>query len=212
MGQELLVNAWIVPSTPRPTSSQLGYLGNYTIKFTKPDGTDYVWQSTSNAYPDGSLWTTIKPDQVGNWSAVFIFGGATVLGNILPPATSPVTHFTVQAEPLTGYPWPLSSLPTDYWRYPLNAENREWYSIAGDWPVPKYNASWTNFNPWTQGPNSPHILWDMTTSISGIQGGYSSSSNYGKGEYIMTNNMVVIAQGMGYVNFADGVHCIDMAT
>src|SRR5665647_1072200 len=45
--QILLVNAWIVPSTARPTTSQLGYLGNYTITFTKPDVTTYAWQSTS---------------------------------------------------------------------------------------------------------------------------------------------------------------------
>jgi outer membrane protein assembly factor BamB len=208
----LLVQAWIVPSTARPTSSQLGYLGNYTITFTKPDGTTFDWKSTSNAFPDGTMWTTIVPDQVGNWTAVFKFGGATVLGNILPPANSPVTYFTVQLEPLAGYPWQLSQLPTDYWTYPINSEHREWYSIAGDWPVASYNASKTNFNPWTQGPNSSHILWDMKTAISGIQGGYSSDSNYGKGEYIAQLGISYIAQGMGYMNAPDGVHCIDMAT
>ncbi|HLN46126.1 MAG TPA: PQQ-binding-like beta-propeller repeat protein [Candidatus Sulfotelmatobacter sp.] len=211
IGQTLLVNAWIVPSTSKPPNSQLGYLGNYTITFTKPDGTKFDWKSEGISFPDATMWFTIVPDQIGNWSAVFYFSGANVMGNIWPPATSPVTHFMVQSEPLTGYPWPLSALPTDYWQYPINSENREWYSIAGDWSVASYNASKVNYNPWTKAPNTAHILWDMRTCISGVQGGYGSDPKYGQ-EYISTQGISYIAQGLGYMNAPDGVHCIDLAT
>ena len=209
VGQTLLVNAWVTPSTSKITNSQYGYLGNYTVTLTKPDKTTYVWQSSGAIYPDATMWFNYIPDQVGNWTAVFYFSGANVTGNIWPPATSPVTTFTVTQEPLGG--WPLSPLPTDYWTYPINSENREWYSVAGDWPIGSYNASKINFNPWSKAPNTAHVLWSMRTTISGIQGGYGSDSNYGQ-EYINTQGISYISQGLGYMNAPDGLRCIDMAT
>ncbi len=91
---------------------------------------------------------------------------------------------TVQTDPVL--PWPVSPLPTDYWTRPVVPENREWTSILQDYPWrgPGTSSNWpadTNrywspayaFNPYTQGPNSAHIVWERAGPgvISGLYGG-----------------------------------------
>ena len=89
---------------------------------------------------------------------------------------------------------PAAALPTDYWSRPVSIENREWWSILGNYPPygivgggPTWpadtNTYMSNYNyvPYVQGPNTCHIVWYQQESDSGIIGGtagaYSVSSN-----------------------------------
>ena len=83
-----------------------------------------------------------------------------------------------------------SNRPTDDWTRPVPMENREWWptprnfpawGIVGEgshWPesTSKYMANY-DFLPYTQGPESPHIVWKRLGGIAGIIGG--SVGQYG---------------------------------
>ena len=101
-----------------------------------------------------------------------------------PTSTSERT-LTVQEEMV--YSWPESDLPTDYWTRPAVKENREWWTILGDYPwrgpsggpvwdelypgTSPYYSGCQRFTPWVQGPESAHVAWRQLNQISGIHGG-----------------------------------------
>ncbi len=200
IGQPILVNVWLDPGP-----SYVRHLNDYRITFTKPDGTKDV--IVLNSYPaDGTAWFEYTPDQLGNWSVKFEFpGGYFSKGNYtvpigsgtaydgytesynqsvyyLPDATGEQT-FTVQQDLVAS--WPAVPAPTDYWTRPVEPENREWYSIIGDfpwygpgggpdWPA-RTSTTWNArqaFTPYVQAPNTAHIAWTRLDTISaGIIGG-----------------------------------------
>ncbi len=192
VGQTFLVNVWTNPPLHRAR-----YHTDYTVTITDPDGNEDA--ITMESYPaDTTAWLEYVADQEGTWKIKFEFGGsyfpeAEVPGGFFEPAmvTLNSTYYepsstewqelTVQAEPVLS--WPPSSLPTDYWTWPISPENREWWSIAGhypwrgpgggpDWPANtnKYWSSQYNFEPWVQAPNTAHIAWRRQTSLAGLIG------------------------------------------
>ncbi len=200
IGQPILVNVWLDPGP-----SYVRHFTGYKITFTKPDGTTDV--VTVNSYPaDGTAWFEYTPDQVGNWKAKFEFpGGYFPKGNYTVPIGSGTAYdgytesynqsvyylpdatgdqsLTVQQNMVAS--WPVIPSPTDYWKRPVEPENREWMSTIGDYPWygpgggPDWPAgtstTWNArqaFTPYVTAPNTAHIAWKRLDAISaGIIGG-----------------------------------------
>ena len=205
VGQTFLVNMWVAPALHVSR-----YLTGFKVTITKPDGTtDAI---TMNSYrADTTAWFEYIADQIGTWKLKFEFpGGYFPAGNYTvhpgafagasvvnfqqscyyTPSSTPEQELTVQTE--TVLSWPPSALPTDYWTRPINFDNREWWSIAGNYPWygpagggPNWETLWNElypqttkyatprqgFVPWVQAPSSAHIVWKRQNAISGIAGG-----------------------------------------
>ena len=202
VGQTVVVNVWL-----RPPTHVSRHLTNYKVTITDPDGEQTI-KTLESYYGDTTSWFTFIPDKVGTWKLKFDFAGehfpetdavggfgepATIhLGACYyKPASTEEQELEVQTESV--YPWPASPLPTDYWTRPISPENREWWSIAGnypwttkggadyeDWPAgTNPYASNYKFVPWVQAPNSAHVLWRKETSIGGLIGGSMYESSLG---------------------------------
>jgi hypothetical protein len=228
LNQEMTVNMWIYPSPTGPHFSggrlaQMEFTG-LTITFTRPDGTKDTFMPTDGSgglapgqsETIGALWFLYKPNQVGNWTAQFSFPGATFDDKpttndtvTYEPATSQLVTFTVQNDAVRVGMDPVP-LPTDYWTKPINANNREWYAVGGDWLQNTYNAAVTSFNPYSDAPDSGHILWTNQVSAGGIIGGLWGSLSY---EDSVGGNPPIIMMGKVYYNMPGTVfRCVDLYT
>ncbi|HLN45879.1 MAG TPA: PQQ-binding-like beta-propeller repeat protein [Candidatus Sulfotelmatobacter sp.] len=205
VGQTILVNMWVSPALHVSR-----YFTGFKVTITKADGTKDV--ITMNSYrADTTAWFEYIADQVGTWKLKFDFPGAYFpAGNytVYPGAFAGASivnfpqscyytasstteqELTVQTEPVLS--WPPSPLPTDYWTRPIAFDNREWWSIAGNYPwygpadggpnwetlwnerypdTTKYASPRQGFVPWVQAPNTAHVSWKRQNAISGIAGG-----------------------------------------
>ena len=189
IGQELLVNAWTIPA-PGANRAHTGY----TITITKPDGTTYVVGPVNSFVADGTYWFTYVPDQIGTWKIQFTYAGdyypagryvdgllnnSAGPGGFLDQRDYPSTYYlpdstqeqtlTVQQDLVAS--WPPSALPTDYWSRPISLENREWYTIGGNYPYSYFNSITAYAGPFVQGPNTAHVLWRQQGDLGGLIGG-----------------------------------------
>jgi len=233
VGQQATLMMWL--GQPNPTAS--GLVGsrwtNFTIAVTKPDGTtETLGPFTANDASFAVGYYT--PNQIGNYTFKFIFPGQHVTG-VSPMTMAPVDRYyaassfttvlTVQQEPATTMP--QASLPTSYWTRPINSNNQDWYSISGNWLAlgastfgsTNYNAT-GNFNAFTRGPNSAHILWTKPLEAGGLIGGEfggTSTSNYFTGKTYQTEfQPPVIINGVLYYNAPtnprEGFYAVDLRT
>lgn len=245
VNQPILVNIW---NDPGP--SYVRYFKDYKVTLTKPDGTTNV--VTLNSYPaDGTAWFEYIVDQVGIWKLKFDFlGGYFPAGNYTVPIGSgtaydgytesynqsvyylpdstPETTLIVQNDMVAS--WPPALLPTDYWTRPGQPENREWWSILGnypwygpgggpDWPA-KTSTTWNArqaFTPWVQAPSSSHIAWKRLDTISsGIVGGdngFTTISGGGTAPSIIYNGFAYSSITKPYDGVTQSVWtCTDIRT
>ena len=175
LGQPILVNLWV---TPGMSSGRV--MRGYKVTITNPNGTQTVLPFDSEP-ATGAIWFEWTMDQVGTWKLKFDFAGcyfngsttqATQSAYYLPSSTAEQT-VTVQTDMVAS--WPPAPLPTDYWTRPVPYEHREWWTILGNYPWtgpgggtvwdelypntnPWYSSSY-RFIPWTQAPNTCHIVW-----------------------------------------------------
>ncbi len=219
VNQELLVNAWTIPTPPYNTSAATvvpigGFYpviprNDYMFTFTDPQGNvDTVGPFTS--YEDGTIWFIYVPDQVGTWAVEFTWPGDDKF-----TAASAMVQLVVQQDPIPS--WPKAELPTEQWTYPINPENKEWAEIAGGYWEPTtfngrgYDSSGSRFNPYTRAPNSAHVLWKLEP-VSGMAG--LVGQPYGQ---LLTGTATsaavdVIMLGRGYYQTKGMIHCIDVTT
>ncbi len=196
VNQALLVNLWTTPATHASR-----YHPSYVITITKPDGTQDVVDLPSYK-ADATAWFEIIPDQIGTWTLKFDFPGtyfpeATVTGGFMEPtqvtlnsayynpSSSPILNLTVQEDMIASW---QTEMPTDYWTRPAHVENRDWWTILGNYPATGYvggGAVWDElypdtspvwnarhkFIPWVQAPNTAHIVWKRQGNIAGLIGG-----------------------------------------
>jgi outer membrane protein assembly factor BamB len=174
------------------------------IYITNPAG-DTDTFGPIKSYDDGTTWMTYIPDKVGNWTIEFSWAG----DDSFTACTTGKQILTVQVVPIST--WTSSPLPIDYWTYPINPENREWYQISGPWLGIGNGASQANYNAYSQAPASSHVLWKLSPSqgIAGQIGGqYGTTAWYGAN----ASSIYDIIGGRGYYQ-ADGmIRCIDTRT
>ncbi len=238
INQEVLVNAWTTPAPPRwmdlnmtpPTDPNdplyfVGQSGNsgiprlgYLYTITKPDGSiSKVGPRTSDGV--GTDWFIFKPDQTGTWTVEFSWPGVEFKdnsGNVIASYSSCTTgkqQLIVQADPIS-YPAP-AELPTDQWSYPINSENREWYTISGPYLQPTgmnglgYDSTGSRFNPYCRAPNSAHVLWmePPASGMAGIIGGqWNQLPQYGA----TTGTNTVVMAGRAYYMADNYIYCLDV--
>ena len=212
--QPVLVNMWTTPSLNWQRFHQ-----GYIVTITKPDGTKDTIGPMNSYKGDATAWFEFTPDKIGTYKLKFEFlgeyyppgyylngyvvskppGTEYIDSAYYTPASTEEQTLTVQSETVAS--WPPSSLPTDYWTRPISPENREWWSIAGnfpgngivgggpDWPsgTNKYVQSISygqslgyGFTPYVQAPNTAHVAWKRLGTISGLIGGTT-------GQYSLTS-------------------------
>jgi hypothetical protein len=214
-----------------------------TVKVTHPDGTTetlgpFVSDDT------GGTYTTYTPSVVGTFTFQMIFTGWT-LTNANPPPTSPTSAFTgdvfqpstsaavtltVQQDPVGAVLSP--PLPTSYWQTPINAMNvHNWYPLAGASLLVTgystssgalYNIS-SNYNPYTEAPQAPHVLWTRPVAFGGVLGGqYGGTTTYGnyysteqyehKFEQLVINGYLYYTEYPGSSSNPVANLCVDLRT
>jgi hypothetical protein len=199
IGQTILVNMWV---TPAVQPSRL--FTDFKVTITDPEGN--AKEIVMDSYrADATAWFEYLVDKIGTWTLKFDFpGGYFPAGNYTTtggafgsattafptsawykPASSPLRTLTVQQDWVPS--WPEAALPTDYWTRPVHVENREWWTISGNFPATGYQATgpwdtmypdtsptWNarhKFTPWVEGPNTAHIVWKEQNNIAGLTGG-----------------------------------------
>jgi hypothetical protein len=191
VGQTVTVAFWIDKYPPTAYYYYGDRWHDMTVTVTKPDETSQtLGPFTSDA--SGGTFTTYTPDKIGNYTFQFSFPGQTIAGDNPPPtgtidpdrvgdyyqpSTSDKATLIVQDTPVEAYP--TTPIPTNYWTRPVFAMNTNWNTISGNWlglgpesfaSTGQYNAT-SNFNPYTKGPNTAHILWTKSYAAGGLIGG-----------------------------------------
>jgi hypothetical protein len=250
VGQEPTVNLWIFP-LPTTAAYKPYFNGFYgiTVTFVKPDGTKDTFMPVdgTGAYIAGqtqalgAIFFSYKPTMAGNWSVSFTMPAQNITessGTVqYAGCTSNTFHFTVQTDPvlaglLNGYPWAQLPNSNVYWSYPINANNREWNQIFGDWTGLTSTMATVNsptqlrWQPYGSGPGTPHIVWSQPVRPGGIVGGdYGSLCYASQGSNTLANPSVVML-GKVYQNILFGAagstttlgapsgqfRCFDLAT
>jgi len=143
-----------------------------TVTIEKPDGTTETLTDikTDSTGGTGRVYTptmvgtytfqTHFPEQVNPVNSFNAPAGVVMLAS-----TSEKLALVVQEEPTVYYPG--HSLPTEYWTRPIDAQVREWSTIAGSWLYVPRNK----FTPYNDGPETAHILWVEPLTIGGLVGG-----------------------------------------
>ncbi|HMK94668.1 MAG TPA: hypothetical protein VK536_04625 [Candidatus Limnocylindrales bacterium] len=182
VGQTVTVDFWLaVPLEDVQDAT------NMTIVVTNPAGTSTTLGPFTTDLTGGTT-TRYTPTTTGNYTFEMFYGGQ-ILSTTDPeftyldgdrelPSHSPVVKLAVQQSPVSGIPF--TPLPTTWWQTPVNGENvQNWYTITGPWlgtsaapfaSTGDYNAT-GNFNPYTTGPTTAHILWTKPWCIGGVAGG-----------------------------------------
>jgi len=230
LGQEVLVSAFSDRYPPSNGSNRYAIYVDFIfdVIITDPAGT--VTTTKLKSDPVGGSWMTFTPNQLGTYTMKMHFEGAGPIAqnsnNTYLPGTSSTISLVVQqnAVPaITGAP-----LPTGYWQRPINNENREWSSIAGNWlglNALRDNGASTwdgvnTFNPYTTAPNSAHIIWTKPLKSGGIAGmPYNDEGFYTGDSYERIDKPAIIMNGVYYRNIprenditGNGFEAVDLRT
>lgn len=186
VGQTLSVMWWL--AIPNPIAGTTW--NNVSVTVEKPDGAvDTFSLLTSDI--NGGAYVAFVPSKIGIYKVQAHFPGQWVnttgtngYTRWYIPLESKILEITVQEQPLAITP--ELPYPKEYWTRPINTENRDWYTISGNWLMGKgdkdavaYEGS-GNWNPYSTGPNTAHIMWAKELLPGGIAGGIAG---YGQGYY-----------------------------
>ena len=208
INEPIVILTWTAEIPPTtPFDNLLGSVGNrqawtgITIDITKPNGNK---QTIPLAVTDpiGGSYARFTPDQIGTYSIVAHFPSqwknTTTYKRLYAAADSPVDTFTVTNQPLQ---W-LSGvqLPTEYWTRPINAYNREWSQIGGNWLADGQG------NPYTSAPDTAHVVWTKPIQLGGLTGEpfgqlsyYEGTSYEQRWSYpIIISGMLIYSQPLGH--------------
>jgi hypothetical protein len=237
VGQTTFISMWIDVPLPQAAITNDIRRHNYTLTITKPDQTivSQQWGVVSDS--TGIQFYQFTPDQVGNYTLKFDYGGQVYTWNdtaamklwqgvkFLPAAKT--VSLTVQQEPLHA---PIDSypLPTEYWARPIEGQNTYWYTISSNWLRGNYLGTFQqpSMNLWQKdgiGPDSPHIMWTKPIEFGGVVGGTNTGVNgstyYSGGSYEGRFDTSLIINGYLYFkmpqsnNGATGPYvCMDLRT
>ena len=228
VGQTLTCNLWVYP-LPTTYGYQPYFKGwtGVVVTFVKPDGSKDTFMPTDGTgqyvagetQALGALYFFYTPEMTGNWSVSFTMPAQNVTdssgtvqysGCTSNSATFTVQTGTVLAGLLNGYPWAQLPNANVYWSYPINANNREWSAISGDWmgeantyPI-VFSSTSERWQPYGTGPNTAHIVWDQPIKAGGIIGGAYGSYSYAAGQSSTASvTQTVITEGKAFVNIPE---------
>jgi len=216
VGQTLTINAFTQPIPPTANDR----FNNISVTMTKPDGTKQTFGPVIGGPLGNWIWT-YNPDTAGTYLFQMHVGDSPFPnsrgGNVLYKGSDgPIVNVTVQQEPIVRAP--ETPLPTEYWTYPINAQNHDWCAISG----PSRNGyANSGYNPFTTAP-SAHVLWRFRNAFGGIEGGENGPVAYALGrayEGKMTPSIVINNYFYQYGPVGDRVNsplnqlnCIDINT
>lgn len=241
--QTLNVNTFLTkpPLTGGMGGSGVMYEG-IIVEVTKPNGNvdEYGPYTTDST---GGAWFSIEPDMIGSWTLrahypeqrveymASSFMGPSVFYNFTYAASdSDIVTVDVQEED-AQWNYRIPSLPEEYWTRPIYSTNWEWgEKLGGSWfglaapafaVTGRYDAN-GNFNPYSQAPNSGHIMWSKATHNGGQPGGpiYSDQSGNFKTttiinnyfDPIVVNGILYYAEHAGPSNDVVGWNAVDIRT
>ncbi|PVX26298.1 MAG: hypothetical protein CW691_01835 [Candidatus Bathyarchaeum sp.] len=174
VGQEVLLSYGITRQTAWP---QAGWTG-ITVSVTAPDG------STETLGPfmtdtTGLGGAVFVPTMAGTYKFVCNFPAQEVevavagleVGTTVSASHTPEIELVVKEGTQRNF-FPDTPLPDEYWVRPIDAQNREWYSVSGSWLDTTYiQASYNRYAPYNDAPDTGHILWEMVQDVGGLAGG-----------------------------------------
>ncbi len=172
LGQYTTIVVFVDRFSPTGAGVQGQHYSGYQINITKPDGTTVIIGPWTCPSATGSDFKTFVPDEVGTYTIVFSWPGATIepglggyttgqgieyTGDFFEGSTSKPYTLTVQQTPVPS--WPEPPLPTAYWTLPINGANRQWSTLASNWLL----GSWLVNSFQSEGtvPLSAHVLWSQ---------------------------------------------------
>jgi len=195
VGQSLLVNLWITPGLYHAF-----YAPDYKVTIEDPTGEQSV-KLIDSYFADCTAWFEFTPNMAGTWRLKFDFpgiylpkaqyedhptgGGFFGLANNTYNLYASI-YYTEDStewqelEVLDEFvlPWPPADLPDDYWERPINSMNREWWSIAGNYPFSgkwywpngkELYASNYKYHAYVEAPESSHIVWKRQQTYGGLE-------------------------------------------
>jgi hypothetical protein len=233
VGEYTTLVCWVDENPPTATGHTGQFWEGYKLDITKPDGSKQTIGPWTERSATGSDWQTFVPDQVGTYTIVFSWPGATAtngtgdpkpagipfVGDYFEGSTSAPLKLVVQQEPIAS--WPEPPLPTGYWTRPIDAMNRGWSTLASNW----LKGSWlfpSNFQRWGTAPESPHIVWSqpiVNTYPGGIADAMWPGQPTDANDYESPWSAPIIMQGKIYYNSPPvsdwasyGYYCRDLYT
>ncbi|MCL2476474.1 hypothetical protein [Candidatus Bathycorpusculum sp.] len=175
VGQDLYLSLFSTKPIP-------GTFKDMSIVLVHPDGKNETFGPYDSDTTGGVGGIVFVPKVEGNYTAQAFYKGQTIrvsgVDYDIQPAMSKAVNFTVQTEPVIGNP--LAPLPTEYWSRPIYSTNFAWSKLGGNWyglgcpsfaDTGGYDGSGNNFNPYSQAPNTGHIMWVKPTAFGGQVGG-----------------------------------------
>ena len=180
IGQDLYLSLFFTKPIP-------GTYTDLTIVLVHPDNKNETFGPYISDTTGGVGGIVFVPKVAGNYTAQAFYKGQTITVtgannqrityDMLPTMSAPVT-FTVQEEPIPMTPF--VPLPEEYWSRPIYSTNFAWSQLGGNWwglgkpsftDTGGYDATGNNFNPYSQAPNTGHIMWVKPTAFGGQVGG-----------------------------------------
>ena len=220
VGQQVQVTVWILPFNPysRNGITNKDRFFNVTVQITAPDGTTTT-QGPFFGDSNGNLWFNYTPKDVGNYTLKAIYPGGQLSPGQFLPSESQTTILVVQQDPIQYYS--DNPLPTDYWTRPIDGQNRLWSSISGSWLMASYSLQYKTaagvsvgaYNPYSQAPQAPHIMWTKEITTGGLVGGDQGANSYYSGpSYTSLFSPPIIMSGKLYYNTPEGFVCVELRT
>jgi len=192
-----------------------------TVTVKRPDGeTDTLGPYDTDA--TGGTGGIFTPTMTGTYELQTHFPKQQGSDGITMMASeSDVLELVVQQDPIEYYPG--HSLPSEYWTRPIDAQLREWYTIAGQWLENPPNL----YAPYNEdAPETSHILWTKPITSGGLVGGETGEHAFDCGDAYegLFNDPIIMA---GRLYYTDGgsrpltrapaqapvvTHCVDLHT
>ena len=227
VGQYTLIVVWLDKFPPTAGGSGGDLWRGFKVDITKPDGTKQTIGPIEPTSQVGSAYVVYTPDQTGTYSVVFSWPGQTLtngtgvpnnggipfVGDYFMPATSLPAILRVQQAEVQE--WQDSPLTTGYWTRPLSTANRDWVSLASNWP----GGSWLRYRGFQESglaPNSAHILYARQIINGGIADQRYGAIKYDTTDYENFFPSPIILSGKIYYNAGTypnyGYYCVDLKT
>jgi outer membrane protein assembly factor BamB len=186
-----------------------------TVSVERPDGTTDTL-GPYNTDSTGGTGGTFTPTMIGTYKLQTHFPKQQKSDGVsFLEAESEILELVVQEEAIPYYPG--HSLPSEYWTRPIDAQLREWYTIAGHWLQNPQNL----YAPYNDdAPDTAHILWTKPIAMGGLAGGEVGDHGFVEGDayegkwsrrFIMAGRLYYTVGGSRGEDL-EVTHCVDLHT